>query len=140
MNSVIYKADSPKRVMAILAHPDDEAIGCGGLLAKTVRCGGEGFVYILTSTDDRIPELEDSCRVLGVKPQVSELREKELGFSSFRKEFLVDIERIIAGFKPHVLITHDPQFDYHPDHRKVAELVIPRLQSVAMGSQGASWH
>ena len=139
MKSIIYKVDSPKRVMAILAHPDDEAIGCGGLLAKTVRSGGEGFVCILTSADDRRSELENSCQVLGVRHQVSELREKELGFNSFSKEFLLGIEKTIADFQPHILVTHDPNLDYHPDHRKAAELVIPRLQSVAMGSQGEPW-
>lgn len=63
MESVVYKSQVLKRVMAILAHPDDEAIACGGLLAKTVRDGGQGFVYVMTSTPERLLELEKSWRI-----------------------------------------------------------------------------
>ncbi|MBU0460620.1 MAG: PIG-L family deacetylase [Nanoarchaeota archaeon] len=139
MESTIYQPHSKKRIMAILAHPDDEAIACGGLLAKTVNNGGEGFVYILTSNDERRSELEKSCQVFGVDYKALELSEKEFGFSSFSKEFLLGIEKIIADFRPHILVTHDQQYDYHADHRKTAELIMPRLQSVAMGSQGKPW-
>lgn len=139
MESAFYKLESNRRIIAILAHPDDEAIACGGLLAKTVNNGGEGFVYILTSNEERKLELEKSCQILGVGYKALPFREKEFGFSSFGGEFLSGIEKIIADFRPHVLVTHDQQYDYHVDHRKTAELVVPRIQSVAMGSQGKPW-
>ena len=122
-----------------MAHPDDEVIACGGLLAKAVKNGGKGFAYIMTSTPERKSELEDSCSVLGIEYEALCLKEKEFGFMSFNEELLLGLEKAIAEFKPHVVVTHDPQYDYHADHRKTAEVVIPRLQSVAMGSQKDAW-
>lgn len=37
-----------RSVLVIAAHPDDEVLGCGGLLARTVREGGAAHVLILT--------------------------------------------------------------------------------------------
>ncbi len=37
-----------RNVLVIAAHPDDEVLGCGGLLARTVREGGNAHVLILT--------------------------------------------------------------------------------------------
>src|SRR4051812_37490113 len=42
------QADSGRRLLAVLAHPDDESLGVGGALAK---CASQGIeVFLLTAT------------------------------------------------------------------------------------------
>lgn len=36
------------KILVVAAHPDDEVLGCGGLLARTVREGGQATVVVLT--------------------------------------------------------------------------------------------
>ena len=37
-----------RRLLVVAAHPDDEVLGCGGLIARTLREGGSCAVLILT--------------------------------------------------------------------------------------------
>ena len=37
-----------EKLLVIAAHPDDEVLGCGGLISRTVRNGGDVVVLILT--------------------------------------------------------------------------------------------
>lgn len=38
-----------KRILVIAPHPDDEMIGCGGMLLKHVECGDKVYIYYVTS-------------------------------------------------------------------------------------------
>lgn len=70
----------PARVTVVLAaHPDDEIIGCGSLLARRVREGGQVFILVFTSgaqlyskvlgiADDPSPE------VIGTRRKAESLR------------------------------------------------------------------
>jgi LmbE family N-acetylglucosaminyl deacetylase len=42
-----------KRLLIISPHPDDEVIGCGGLIAKVKKEGGKVFVLFLTNGDTK---------------------------------------------------------------------------------------
>ena len=56
-----------KRILAILAHEDDEVIGCGGLLALNRKQEGKNYVICVTGYDlSRKQEMEVACKVLGV--------------------------------------------------------------------------
>jgi LmbE family N-acetylglucosaminyl deacetylase len=60
---------SDKTLLVLAPHPDDEILGCGGLIAKTKALGGKVFVIMFavgnvkqiggeSSTDKRIKEVE----------------------------------------------------------------------------------
>jgi N-acetylglucosamine malate deacetylase 1 len=44
-----YPMQIPKSALVVAPHPDDETLGCGGVLAKITRAGGT--VYVLFVTD-----------------------------------------------------------------------------------------
>lgn len=62
------------KVLAVIAHPDDEALGCGGRLAKAVDAGHQTTVLLPTRREDPrgvtewdrlVYALERSCALLG---------------------------------------------------------------------------
>src|SRR3990167_4258794 len=46
-----------QKLLVIAPHPDDEVIGCGGLIAKIKDAGGQVYVLFLTVGDTRDMEL-----------------------------------------------------------------------------------
>lgn len=135
---------APLRLMAILAHPDDESLGLGGTLARYAREGIETYVITATRgeagrygnylrTDpDRPPtdvvakkregELRAAARVLGVR-QVHFLDyiDGELDEADPR-EAAARIAGHIRRIRPQVVVTFAPDGAYgHPDHIAICQ-------------------
>lgn len=124
------------RLLVIAAHPDDETLGCGGTIARTVREGGIVHVVICTRVGpflSRYPkeliaeldvmrreEAQRACRVLGVRSiQFGDFEEVHL--ASRPLPTLVDFLRgSIADTEPTMVLSHH-WVDLHQDHRVVAE-------------------
>lgn len=114
-----------KTIVAVFAHPDDEAFGPAGTLAKLSQ---DNNVYIICATrgdankDKKIGqirsrELEKSAKILGIK------RVYFLGFSdgslsnSLYHKLANEIESILKKIKPETLITFEPRgISGHIDH------------------------
>ncbi|CAN5773958.1 PIG-L family deacetylase [soil metagenome] len=144
MSSQIY---TPKRVMAIVAHPDDIEFGCAGTVARWVREGAEACYILCTSgdvgiategmtkaqaTEIREAEQVAAAEVVGVKDVVF-LREPDgmvENTLALRKRLVREIRR----FRPEVIICGDPtmvwagdEYINHPDHRAVAGAAIDAI-------------
>jgi LmbE family N-acetylglucosaminyl deacetylase len=140
------------RLLAIVAHPDDESFGLGGTLAKYAHGGVE--VHVCTVTDGAVgsseapspdaalslaavrrQELECACRVLGVRLHTLDYRDSGMAgisdnqhpdslYQADLEDVAQDVMGIIRAVRPHVIITHDPTGGYfHPDHIKVCHAV-----------------
>lgn len=131
-----------KRLLTILAHPDDESFGSGGSLAKYAREGVEVHVCIVTDgaagsydpdvvnstearrlAERRLEELRCACRALGVELHTLGYRDSGMEgtpdnrhpASLYQAELdhvSRDIVRIIREVRPHVVFTHDPTGGY----------------------------
>lgn len=145
------------KLMCSLAHPDDETLGIGGVLARYVAEGVE--VSLLTATrgergwtgppEDnpglqklgqiRTAELLNAADILGIK---------EVNFLDYidgdldqadNQEAIQKIVGHIRRIKPHLVITFDPFGAYgHPDHIAISQFTMSAI--VAAASPGYQDH
>jgi len=115
------------RLLAIFSHPDDE-IGVSGTLAKHVMRGDAARIFWLTRGElaSQFGEMSPTevarireehgrtvARMIGAEAQFLDFADSSL--TGGREEALA-IARVIAAWKPDVVITWNP-LDVHPDHR-----------------------
>jgi LmbE family N-acetylglucosaminyl deacetylase len=123
------------RLLCILAHPDDESLGLGGILAKY---GAEGIeTYLVTATrgeqgwfgppeenpgpDElgkiREGELKDAARVLGLREvNLLDYHDGEVDRAD-QGRFIEQLVGHIRRIKPDIVVTFDQNGVYgHPDH------------------------
>ena len=131
-----------RSLLAALAHPDDESIACGGLLAWCAHLGAEVSLLCMTRGEHgqgagevartRTRELGAAARALGIGA-VTLLDHEDgmlpwLAAGTLRSE----IEAEIHVRQPDVVLTFDSDGLYwHPDHVAVHELTTAAV--LAMG-------
>ncbi|MBV9786987.1 MAG: PIG-L family deacetylase [Chloroflexi bacterium] len=135
-----------RSILAAYAHPDDEAFGSGGTLAKYAQSGAQ--VTLVCATRGEVGEISDPA--LATPENLGQVREQEmlnaaqaLGVSDVRfldyrdsgmagtddnhnpaafvnvpaEEVVERLVRIIREVRPQVVVTFDPNGGYgHPDH------------------------
>jgi LmbE family N-acetylglucosaminyl deacetylase len=155
-----------RRILAILAHPDDESYGLGGTLA---RYAAEGIdVHVAVATDGAAGSIDDNWK--GDRSRLVEAREKELDAASdilgvtvhrlgYRdsgyvgdqanenpaafinadfNEAVARVRRLIEELEPDVLITHDDTGGYfHPDHIRCYEITTNAFESIREAHQAS---
>ena len=125
---------SGSSLLAVFAHPDDESLACGGLLARCAECDVRVSLLCLTHgehgpghdgerlRDIRAGELRDAARVLGIRDLI--LLDHEDGMLPWidHARLEADILGAIRRFRPQVVVTFDEDGLYwHPDHIAVHE-------------------
>lgn len=152
----------PLRLMAVLAHPDDESLGFGGTLARYAAEGAETFVLTATLGErgryrghrerpehpgpDRLAgiregELRAACDVLGVR-EVSLLgyRDQELDRAD-PDEAVARIAGHLRRVRPHVVMTFGPDGAYgHPDHIAIAQFTTAAVVAAAAAGRDGAPH
>ena len=148
-------------LLAVFAHPDDEAFSSGGTLAHYAKLGVN--VTLISSTRGeagkvtdpnlgevsdvgalRELELQNACKALGINPPIFlgyrdsgrlERLRKDDPLASINADPLEveqKIKDVIAQVQPQVMLTFDPHGGYgHPDH-----IVIHRAALAAFFSSG----
>ena len=138
------------RLMCILAHPDDESLGTGGILA---RYAAEGVkTYLLTATrggrgwfgapeDNPGPEALGQLRQQELEAAASVLGLEEVHLLGYRDGELDQADpdevtaRLVAHvrrIRPQVVVTFDPYGSYgHPDHIAISQLTTAALVAAA---------
>ena len=145
---------SARRLMAVLAHPDDESLGAGGTLAKYASEGVDVFVLTATRGDAgryhghrpgdpehpgrsalaniREAELRAAAAVLGVRDVfLLDHRDQHLDAANPR-EAVAGIVGYIRRLRPDVVVTFGPDGSYgHPDHVAISQLTTAAIVAAA---------
>src|SRR5438132_4416694 len=153
-----------RTLLAVHAHPDDECIGTGGILA---RYAAEGVRTVLVTCTDgavgeisdpslatpenlvevRARELDESVRILRVSRLVK-LGYRDSGMAgtadnvhpdSFQQASFDDaverVVRIVRQERPQVVVTYDERGGYgHPDHIRAHQVAVAAFE--AAGDRG----
>lgn len=136
--------------MCVLAHPDDESLGTGGVLAKYA---GEGIgTYVVTATrgergrfDDKGtspgPEIVGRTREAELRTAAAELGVREVSLLDYHDGDLDRADATEASGKiadhirrvqPHVVVTFDSFGAYgHPDHIAISQFTAAAIVRAA---------
>lgn len=123
-----------KRILVVLAHPDDETFICGGILARYAKDGCKITLVCATKgemgrrvgtppslTRETLPilreqELQEACEALGIEDlRFLGLRDKTVEFVD--EEWLIgEIVTVIRELQPEAVLTFHELYGGHPDH------------------------
>ena len=140
------------RLLAVLAHPDDESMGMGGTLAKYAAEGVETHLVCATRGEHGWPTLVDypgpdalgELREQELENAVRELEMKGLYFLDYidgevdRADPAEAIQKIVTHIRrimPQVVVTFPPDGNYgHPDHIAVGQFTHAAILCAADAS------
>jgi len=102
------------KLMAVMAHPDDAEIWCGGTLMLHVEKGDEVCICTLSYSEDskRGLEAKESAKQMGCAVEFIGLKDVNIRDT---EEAVIRLWQSIETFQPDTIITHWYD-DMHPDH------------------------
>tara|TARA_Y100000589_G_scaffold8203_1_gene6977 strand:+ start:484 stop:1179 length:696 start_codon:yes stop_codon:yes gene_type:complete len=119
---------SNMRLLILSPHPDDETLGCGGLISKIKKAGGEVYVMIITYGDE--------AQYGGFSEKNTRLMELEnvMGFLK-----VDDFEVLLAGEEYHLMLDQIPEKVLLDKIEKDARLNLNKLKPnvVALPASGS---
>ncbi len=138
------------KLMAVLAHPDDESLGAGGILAKYAAEGIETSLVTATRGERgwfgderenpgfeglgqiREAELQAAAEVLGIRSvNFLDYIDGELD-QAHPAEVVAKIVGYLRHVKPDVVVTFGPDGSYgHPDHIAIAQFTTAAIIEAA---------
>lgn len=136
-----------KTVLAIVAHADDETLGCGGTLKKHATQGDQVHIAILadgeTARAKSIHDIALFSEKIAIRAQQAQQAGKLLGASSVSTDTLPDnrldsltrldivkkIESIIETIQPDVVFTHHAG-DVNIDHQIIHHAVVTATRPI----------
>lgn len=150
---------SDRRLLACLAHPDDESFGPGGTLALYAQRGVDVHLICATSgevgtvdpeymkgfndvAELRLAELDCAVQALGIHqlhqlgyrdsgmPGTADNQHKNALAAAPLEEVVGKIVEIIRRVRPQVVLTFDPVGGYfHPDHIRMHDATVEAFQA-----------
>lgn len=145
----------PRRVLAIMAHPDDPEFFAGGTLAAWASCGAEVYVLILTDgskgSDDPAMTPDALVAIRQQEQRAASAAEgvKDVFFLGYVDGELVstspqiqrDVVRVIRQLRPDAVLTLDPSLVFtddgritHSDHRAAGQIAVD-VAKIAAGNR-----
>jgi N-acetylglucosamine malate deacetylase 1 len=112
---------TPGSVLAVMAHPDDAELWAGGTLARCAMAGATVTVAIPHHDTARDAEAAASSDILGAT------------LYQYDETTPAALHQLLGAVRPEVVITH-PLADVHPDHQRVATVLLEALPEVVIAT------
>ncbi|MBT8166200.1 MAG: PIG-L family deacetylase [Acidimicrobiia bacterium] len=124
--------ETPRRALAIGAHPDDIEFGTGGTLARWAAAGCRVVMAIMTDGSKGSWEAdEDPATLVERREREQRAAAAELGAAEvvflghvdgeleYSMSLRAEVATLIRTHRPDILLSHDPwaRYELHPDHR-----------------------
>ncbi|MYZ35089.1 MULTISPECIES: PIG-L family deacetylase [unclassified Streptomyces] len=144
-------------LLAVFAHPDDESLSAGGVLARHAASGARTAVVTATWAEDshRGEELADALHILGAgEPRMLGYADARAPLSAPGRVRFCDapldesVRRLVTHireFRPDVVVTHDAYggLTGHPDHAHTHRVTVLAVQAAGLDqlypAAGAPW-
>jgi N-acetyl-1-D-myo-inositol-2-amino-2-deoxy-alpha-D-glucopyranoside deacetylase len=144
-------------LLAVFAHPDDESLSAGGVLARHSAAGARTAVVTATWADGtrRVAELAEALRILGAgEPRLLGYADGRVPWSAPGRPRLCDapldeaVRRLVVhvrAFRPDIVVTHDAYggLPGHPDHVHTHRVTVLAVQAAGLErlypDAGAPW-
>ncbi|MEU8953654.1 PIG-L family deacetylase [Streptomyces sp. NPDC048518] len=134
-------------LLAVFAHPDDESLAAGGVLARHAAAGARTAVVTATWAEGthRAAELAEALRILGAGgPRLLGYADARVPESAPDAPRWCDapldetVRRLVAHireFRPRILVTHDAYGGPtgHPDHVHTHRITVLAAQAAGLG-------
>ena len=123
-----------KKILIVVAHPDDEVLGCFASVAKLIKEGNEAYTLILgegkTSRGEGELEIKELHKEIKKANEVIGIKEvfiEKLPDNAFDTISLLEIVKVIEKYKnivkPDIIFTHYEN-DLNIDHRITYQAVL----------------
>ncbi|MEU3899830.1 PIG-L deacetylase family protein [Streptomyces sp. NPDC045251] len=147
----------PPSLLAVFAHPDDESLSAGGVLARHAAAGARTAVVTATWAEDspRATELAEALRTLGAgAPRMLGYADARVPCSAPGMPRFCDapldeaVRKLVAhirDFRPEIVVTHDAYggLTGHPDHLHTHRVAVLAVQASGLDlfhpDAGAPW-
>ena len=144
-------------LLAVFAHPDDESLSSGGVLARHAASGARTAVVTATWAEGtrRAGELAQALHILGAgEPRMLGYADARVPESAPGAPRLCDapldevvgrLVRHVREFRPEIVVTHDAygNLSGHPDHVHTHRVTVLAVQAAGWGrlypETGAAW-
>lgn len=133
-----------KKILVILAHPDDPEFFCGAMISRWAAIGHEIHYCLLTTGQKGSQDVNQSLEeISAIRMKEQRMAAEALGVKGVEFLDYIDgevvpdldmrkkIVRIIRKYSPQIVLTSDPQNYFptdnrinHPDHRAAGQAVI----------------
>ncbi|MBW5422871.1 hypothetical protein GKQ77_15075 [Streptomyces sp. BG9H] len=144
-------------LLAVFAHPDDESLAAGGVLARHAAAGARTAVVTATWAEGtrRAEELAEAVRILGAgEPRLLGFADARVPESAPGEARLCDapldeaVRRLVAHIRevrPEIVVTHDAYggLTGHPDHVHTHRVTVLAARAAGLEQlypqAGAAW-